>query len=300
MKILMSILFMGFVSTGSHLRSKARVDALDDRFSLFDAALEDVSELPLLRSLRRFVADEAPTAQPTARLLQRLQLAQSQAGRRFLNAHVQICRWQSQLAFEAPDIAKRLMDIIASGLLLAILSPLFLLIALLVKLEDRGPIFFAQTRVGRHGREFKMLKIRSMCMDAEARLAELLAKNQHKEGVTFKLKDDPRITKIGRWLRKFSMDELPQLWNVFRGDMSLVGPRPPVPREVARYTLADRRRLAVKPGITCIWQVSGRSEIDFSRQVILDVNYIENKSLWLDVKLLFRTIPAVISGKGAC
>src|SRR4029077_20722288 len=131
---------------------------------------------------------------------------------------------------------------------------------------------------------FKMYKIRSMCLDAEQRLKDLLDKNQHKEGVTFKIKDDPRITHVRKWLRKFSLDELPQLYNVFIGDMSLVGPRPPVPREVAKYTPAHRRRLAAKPGITCIWQVSGRSEIDFSGQVQLDVNYIENQTFLLDLK----------------
>jgi lipopolysaccharide/colanic/teichoic acid biosynthesis glycosyltransferase len=144
-----------------------------------------------------------------------------------------------------------------------------------------------------------MLKFRSMRVDAEARLKELLAKNQHQTGVTFKLKDDPRITRVGKWLRKFSFDELPQFYNVLRGDMSLVGPRPPVPREVALYSLADRRRLAVKPGITCIWQISGRAEIDFPGQVQLDVRYIESRSLFQDIKILLKTIPAVLSGTGA-
>jgi len=171
---------------------------------------------------------------------------------------------------------------------------------LLIKFEDGGPIFFVQTRVGQHGRHFKMYKFRSMCMDAEQRLRDLLAKNQHKEGVTFKIKDDPRVTRAGRWLRKFSLDELPQFYNVLAGDMSLVGPRPPVPREVAKYTPADRRRLAIKPGITCIWQISGRSEIDFSGQVQLDVSYIETQTFWGDVTILARTVPAVVSGKGAC
>jgi lipopolysaccharide/colanic/teichoic acid biosynthesis glycosyltransferase len=145
-----------------------------------------------------------------------------------------------------------------------------------------------------------MYKVRSMCLDAEQRLKDLLAKNQHKEGVTFKLKDDPRITRVGKLLRKFSLDELPQLYNVLIGDMSIVGPRPPVPREVAKYSLEHRRRLAIKPGITCIWQVSGRSEIDFSGQVQLDVNYIEHQTLWTDFLIMARTIPAVVSGKGAC
>ena len=144
-----------------------------------------------------------------------------------------------------------------------------------------------------------MLKFRSMRIDAEARLKELLAKNQHTGGVTFKIKDDPRVTRVGKFIRKYSLDELPQFWNVFLGDMSLVGPRPPVPREVALYSLADRRRLAVKPGITCIWQVSGRAEIDFPGQVQLDVRYIESRSLRQDIKILFKTIPAVLTGSGA-
>jgi len=196
-------------------------------------------------------------------------------------------------------VAKRVVDIVGSACALIMLSPLLLVVALLVKLEDRGPVLFRQVRVGKNGREFKMLKFRSMRVDAEARLKELLAKNQHNGGVTFKIKDDPRVTRIGKWIRKYSVDEFPQFWNVFRGDMSLVGPRPPVPREVALYTLADRRRLAVKPGITCIWQVSGRAEIDFPGQVQLDVRYIESRSLWEDIKILFKTIPAVLTGSGA-
>jgi lipopolysaccharide/colanic/teichoic acid biosynthesis glycosyltransferase len=195
---------------------------------------------------------------------------------------------------------KRGFDISTSLTLLLLLSPLFLLIALLVKLEDRGPVFFAQTRVGRFGLTFKMFKIRSMCLDAEARWAALVSQNQHVEGITFKIKHDPRITKVGRWLRKFSLDELPQLYNVLIGDMSLVGPRPPLPREVQRYTLADHRRLAASPGITCFWQVSGRSEIDFSGQVKLDVDYIEQQSFWTDARILLKTVPAVLAGKGAC
>ena len=135
--------------------------------------------------------------------------------------------------------------------------------------------------------------------DAEKHLAELLAGNKHGNGVTFKIKDDPRITLVGRWLRRFSLDELPQFLNVVLGEMSLVGPRPPVPREVALYTLADRRRLSVKPGITCIWQISGRAEIDFPGQVILDVNYIETQSFGKDIRILARTPRAVVFGSGA-
>jgi lipopolysaccharide/colanic/teichoic acid biosynthesis glycosyltransferase len=194
---------------------------------------------------------------------------------------------------------KRLFDIVGSAAAIALLSPLILLVGLLVRL-DGGPAVFAQTRVGKYGREFKMFKFRSMCMNAEARLKDLLSVNSHAEGVTFKIKNDPRITKVGRWLRKLSLDEVPQFFNVLMGDMSLVGPRPPVPGEVARYTSMDRRRLAVSPGITCIWQISGRSEIDFSGQVRLDVGYIENQSFWRDVRILAKTLPAVIVGRGAC
>jgi exopolysaccharide biosynthesis polyprenyl glycosylphosphotransferase len=196
-------------------------------------------------------------------------------------------------------VLKRALDIMGSMVALTLLSPLFAAIAVLIKLEDRGPVLFRQIRVGRYGRQFKMLKFRSMRVDAEARLKELLAKNQHTGGVTFKIKDDPRVTRIGKFIRKFSFDELPQFWNVLIGDMSLVGPRPPVPREVALYTLGDRRRLAVTPGITCIWQISGRAEIDFPGQVKLDVRYIESRSLWQDIKILCKTVPAVLSGNGA-
>ena len=195
--------------------------------------------------------------------------------------------------------AKRIFDFISSLILLVLLSPLFLLIALLIKLEDGGPAFFSQTRVGKGGRHFMMWKFRSMYLDAEQRLKELLEYNRHSDGVTFKMKDDPRITRVGRWLRRSSLDELPQLVNVLIGDMSLVGPRPPLPREVALYSPAERRRLAVTPGLTCLWQIGGRSEIDFSGQVELDVQYIESQSFWGDVKILLKTIPAVLSGRGA-
>ncbi|HEU5125337.1 MAG TPA: sugar transferase [Verrucomicrobiae bacterium] len=219
--------------------------------------------------------------------------------RGFLTVHFLFQRLRARWFTHGHAFMKRTLDILASSLLLILFSPVFLLIGILVKIEDGGPVFFAQRRVGQFGREFRMFKVRSMCLNAEARLQEVLAQNQHAEGVTFKLKHDPRITRVGRWLRKFSLDELPQLYNVLIGDMSLVGPRPPVPSEVSKYSLAHRRRLAIKPGITCIWQISGRAEIDFSGQVQLDVNYIENLSFWMDVKILARTVPAVISGKGA-
>ncbi len=233
-------------------------------------------------------------------LLRRFAAAQSPLGRFWLTFQFQQQRLRAEWMAHGAELFKRAFDVAISFALLVLLAPLFTVIAVAVWVEDGGPIFFAQPRVGQFGRRFKMYKIRSMCLDAEARLQELLQKNQHKEGITFKLKDDPRITRVGRLLRKYSLDELPQLFNVLIGDMSLVGPRPPVPREVAKYSLADRRRLAVRPGITCIWQISGRSEIDFSGQVQLDVKYIETQSFWRDLRILLLTVPAVVSGKGAC
>jgi len=196
-------------------------------------------------------------------------------------------------------LAKRLIDIIASVILLMLLSPVFLACAIAIRRDSPGPIFFKQTRVGHWGKLFPMWKFRSMYMDAEARKKELEKLNEMNGGVLFKMKEDPRITKVGKFIRKASIDELPQLWNVFVGDMSLVGPRPALPSEVNQYSLAERRRLEVVPGITCIWQVSGRSDIPFDKQVGLDVEYIESQSLWLDFKLLFLTIPAVLLGRGA-
>jgi len=201
---------------------------------------------------------------------------------------------------EGTKAFKRLMDISVSLVGLILLAPLFLLVAALVCLEDGGPALFWQMRVGQWGREFRFPKFRSMVPDAEQRKRALLTVNQHgNDGITFKLKRDPRITHIGSVLRKLSIDELPQLWCVLRGDMSLVGPRPPVPEEVARYTLSDRRRLDVRPGLTCIWQVSGRSELAFDQQLRLDVEYIESHSIILDIGLLLKTIPAILSGRGA-
>ena len=194
---------------------------------------------------------------------------------------------------------KRLMDIVVSALALIALSPLLLVVAILIKLESPGPLVFAQIRVGQYGRFFTMYKFRSMRSDAEDVKQKLMEQNEMEGGVLFKMKDDPRITRTGRFIRKYSIDELPQLWNVLNGSMSLVGPRPPVQSEVDQYSIKDRRRLDVKPGITCIWQVSGRSEIAFAEQVELDVDYIESHGFLTDLKILFKTIPAVLLGKGA-
>ena len=241
------------------------------------------------------------------RLMARLLVAQTPWGRARLNTYVRWKRISWQVVINATLFLKRAFDILVSVLAIICFAPIFLVIAVLVK-SDGGPIFFRQTRIGLNGREFKMLKYRSMCVDAEARLKDLLAKNEKASGVTFKMKDDPRITKIGKILRKSSLDELPQFWNVLAGDMSLVGPRPPVPREVALYSQADRRRLLVKPGITCLWQVGeregglleigDRNSIDFPEQVSLDVRYIESQNFWKDVVILMKTVPAILFGKG--
>lgn len=208
-------------------------------------------------------------------------------------------RYSWIIAVGGAKVLKRLIDIAVSAAALVILSPLFLLVAALIKLTDGGPILFKQVRVGRWGCEFAFPKFRSMVPQAERMKDDLLDQSHHADSVTFKMKKDPRITWIGRIIRKLSIDELPQLWCVFKGDMSLVGPRPPVPREVAEYTLADRRRLDIVPGLTCIWQVSGRGDIPFDEQVKLDVQYIDSQSVWLDFRLLLKTIPAVLLGKGA-
>ncbi len=194
---------------------------------------------------------------------------------------------------------KRMMDILVSMIMLLTGLPFYMLIVCLIKMTDGGPVLFKQTRIGQGGRRFRMLKFRSMVVDAEKLKTALADKNQHADNITFKIKDDPRVTWIGRLLRKSSIDEVPQLWNVLRGDMSLVGPRPPLPSEVSTYSPYERRRLDVKPGLTCLWQIKGRSNLPFSQQVVLDIAYIRNRSVQLDILILMRTIPVVITGRGA-
>ncbi|HEY7271086.1 MAG TPA: sugar transferase [Actinoplanes sp.] len=195
-------------------------------------------------------------------------------------------------------IVKELVDRLGAFALLALFGPLLLAIALLVRVTSRGPVLFRQVRVGRDGREFRIVKFRSMYVDAEARLAEVRHLNEH-DGVLFKIRNDPRVTPVGRWLRRFSLDELPQLLNVLAGQMSLVGPRPPLPQEVAAYAADVRRRLAVKPGMTGLWQVSGRSDLPWEEAVRLDLRYVENWSLSLDLVILLRTMTAVVRSSGA-
>jgi lipopolysaccharide/colanic/teichoic acid biosynthesis glycosyltransferase len=208
-------------------------------------------------------------------------------------------RYLWKIVIGGSNFLKRLLDITVSLIMMLLISPFLLLVALAIKLTDGGPVFFWQVRVGQWGREFLFPKFRSMVTNAEVIKHKLLAANDHTNSVTFKMKKDPRVTWIGRIIRKTSIDELPQLWCVLKGEMSLVGPRPPVPGEVLLYSLRDRRRLDVTPGLTCIWQVSGRGDIPFDRQVELDVRYIESQSLWLDLVLLLKTAPAIFIGKGA-
>jgi exopolysaccharide biosynthesis polyprenyl glycosylphosphotransferase len=193
---------------------------------------------------------------------------------------------------------KRAIDVAGATTALVVSAPIVALAAVAIWMEDRGPIFFTQERCGLYGRRFPMIKLRTMCVDAEERKADLIGFNEM-DGPVFKLRLDPRITNVGAFLRRYSLDELPQFWNVLSGEMSLVGPRPPVPSEVVHYEISERRRLSMRPGITCIWQVGGRNEIGFQEWVKLDLEYIDSWSLALDVKILARTLPAVVVGRGA-
>ena len=194
---------------------------------------------------------------------------------------------------------KRAIDIIGSLLGLIFLSPLFLIVAILIKLEDpKGKIFFTQERNGQYPKTFKMYKFRSMVHNAEELLESLMDQNEQ-TGPVFKMENDPRITKVGKFIRKTSIDELPQLINVLKGDMSIVGPRPPIPHEVAQYNEYQMQRLSVRPGLTCIWQTSGRNNVGFDEWVEMDIEYIENRNLWLDIKLIFKTVGVLFGDKNA-
>ncbi len=193
---------------------------------------------------------------------------------------------------------KRGFDILASGVALWVLAPLLLGVAVLVRLTSRGPVLFRQNRVGLNGKPFRMLKFRTMVENADAMKDQLAAQNEM-DGPVFKMKNDPRVTPLGRFLRKFSIDELPQLVNVLRGDMTVVGPRPPVPKEVAKYEGWQRRRLSVRPGLTCTWQVSGRNEISFEQWMYMDLQYIDNWTFTRDIALILKTVPVVLTGRGA-
>ncbi|MCM3749155.1 sugar transferase [Paenibacillus pasadenensis] len=197
------------------------------------------------------------------------------------------------------DYVKRCLDITLATVGLLLLLPLFMAVALIIKIQDpKGSVFFYQTRVGKNGKHFRMYKFRSMVSNAEEMLQKLLAQNEI-NGSMFKMKNDPRITTIGKFIRRTSVDELPQLVNVLRGDMSLVGPRPPLVREVESYTTYDKQRLAVTPGCTGLWQISGRNSLSFDQMVELDLKYIQNRSVWFDIKIILLTVREIIMSKNA-
>lgn len=222
-----------------------------------------------------------------------------QMGKKRSKFHMQlkISIWEWTVALA--KFLKVFIDVFGSLVLLILFSPLFFVTAILIYLSDPGPIFYVANRVGLNGAYFGFIKFRSMYVNADMQKDSLMDHNESADGVIFKMKNDPRVTRIGHFIRRFSIDELPQLINVLKGDMSLVGPRPPLPREVLEYTLEDRKRLHVKPGITCLWQIKGRSEIPFQEQVQLDLQYIRSQGLKNDLLILLKTIPAVISGRGA-
>lgn len=232
-------------------------------------------------------------------LLAQLPVPLSRAGvmRLRWSLRVKLAAWE--LSLGSVLFFKRALDIAISGTALLMFSPFLLFVALLVYLDDPGPVFYTQTRVGQDGRLFPFYKFRSMRVGADKMKDQLIQQNESKDGVIFKMKNDPRITRVGKYLRRFSVDEAPQILNVFLGDLSVVGPRPPVPREVALYTLEDRKRLHVKPGLTCFWQIQGRSEIPFKEQVRLDLQYISSQGFWMDLWIIVKTVPAVLLGRGA-
>lgn len=221
-------------------------------------------------------------------------------------ADMAILKWKqrARLAFWETGlrsllVIKRTVDIVISLIALVVFIPLFLMVAVCILIDDGFPVLLQQRRVGLYGSEFRMFKFRSMCRDADKMKADLLERNESGDDVMFKMKNDPRITRSGRVLRRFSIDETPQFLNVLLGDLSVVGPRPPLPGEVAKYSLSARKRLHVKPGLTCLWQIQGRSDVPFDRVVSLDMQYIQSQSIFKDIVIMIKTIPAVLFGRGA-
>ncbi|MGH4052346.1 MAG: sugar transferase [Clostridium sp.] len=195
-------------------------------------------------------------------------------------------------------IIKRIIDVIGALSGLILISPVMIIVAIWIKLDSKGPVFFAQSRVGKRGKKFTMYKFRSMCTEAEHLLNELKDDNEM-SGPMFKMKDDPRVTKIGKFVRKTSIDELPQLFNILKGDMSIVGPRPSLLKEVVQFTPFQKRRLVAKPGLTCYWQVNGRSDVSFKEWMKMDVEYIEDRNTWIDIVLIFKTVGVLFGDEGA-
>ena len=207
-------------------------------------------------------------------------------------------KYENERKSDFYKFCKRGIDVIVAGVGLILLSPIITIVACAIKLTSKGPIFFLQKRVGKNGELFEMYKFRSMVVNAEELKEKLKHKNEM-SGPMFKMKDDPRVTKVGKFIRKTSLDELPQLWNVLKGDMSLVGPRPSLPKEVEQFDSWMFKRLTVRPGLTCYWQVSGRNNIDFEDWMKLDVKYVEERNLWIDIKLIFKTVGVLFGDKNA-
>ena len=205
------------------------------------------------------------------------------------------CKYKKNLGY---FIIKRIIDIIGALSGIVLISPVMIIVAIWIKIDSKGPVFFVQSRVGRDGKKFMMYKFRSMCTDAECLLTKLKDENEM-SGPMFKMKDDPRITKVGRFVRKTSIDELPQLFNILKGDMSLVGPRPSLPKEVVQFTPFQKQRLIAKPGLTCYWQVRGRSDVSFKEWMEMDVEYIEERNTWVDITLIFKTVGVLFGDEGA-
>ena len=299
---------IGFVNPGTNVES--RIGALKSQYPIF--ALADVYGI-----LQNHVVDEVLFAvnndelEPLEPLIDRCHKEGIRTRvdlgffpRAFARVHLENLRHIPLLTLgstpnnEFALFAKRAVDLIVSAIALILLSPLLLIIAILVRLTSPGPILYRQTRCGLNGRRFTLYKFRSMVANADELRAELDMLNEL-EGPAFKIKNDPRCTPLGRWLRKFSADELPQLWNVLIGEMSFVGPRPPLPQEVEMYAPWQRRRLRMRPGLTCLWTLEGRNRLSFDRLVQFDLAYIDNWSLWLDLKIFVKTIPHVALGRGA-
>ena len=207
-------------------------------------------------------------------------------------------KYENERKSDFYKFCKRGIDVIVAGVGLILLSPIITIVACAIKLTSKGPIFFLQKRVGKNGELFNMYKFRSMVVNAEELKEKLKHKNEM-SGPMFKMKDDPRVTKVGKFIRKTSLDELPQLWNVLKGDMSLVGPRPSLPKEVEQFDSWMFKRLTVRPGLTCYWQVSGRNNIDFEDWMKLDCRYVDERNLWIDIKLIFKTVGVLFGDKNA-
>ena len=276
---------------GGYVQSVARVTHLHELFPIYATRAAAVSALTTLRPRKVSPMDQdAPTVPPRSRA----NPSHAGAGRR--RARLSMRRWVGRIG---PSV-RRTLDVLATSAGLLVLLPLLFAAAVAIKVTSRGPVLFKQERLGQGGRRFGMFKLRTMYLDAEARKTQLAIENAGAtDGVRFKMKKDPRVTSVGRILRKLSIDELPQLYNVLIGDMTLVGPRPPVWREVALYDPRALRRLEVRPGLTCLWQIGGRSDLSFEQQVDLDLAYIDRTRPSEEILIVAKTIPAVLTGRGA-